>query len=227
MLKFLKIMADIQQEIYSRSWFSHKPKVMSYMVIKGKISSTVRLADINKNVDYNQMIDLTEFEVNFSRDLVNALHRGWVEIVKDRSMMKRSIAPIQTQPVNSAQQPSQQDMIEMAKAMAKTMAEEMMKNNPMVKEMAKEMAREMLTELKGSITVNNVMMDGATFTPKTDKLIIEDVKPDSVFIDVDEKDMGIKANIKEIGKVQESQGSNLSDSLEKIKRFKQGSKNDY
>jgi hypothetical protein len=49
-----------------------KREVEIYMVIKGKILSAVRLNDIGKVVEYGREVNLTEYEVNRSKDLQNA-----------------------------------------------------------------------------------------------------------------------------------------------------------
>jgi len=81
------IMQQIQQYLFRKVWANHTVKrqeIKDFMIIKGKIVNVVRLSDINKNVQYNQEVHLTDFEVEKSKDLENAIRRQWVEIILDK-----------------------------------------------------------------------------------------------------------------------------------------------
>lgn len=189
------------------------------MIIKGKILSAVRLNDIGKTVELGKEVSLTEYEVNKSRDLQNAINRGWVEIVYDRAMLKRAIA-VQGQLKDKTEEI---DVLGMAKDMARSMAEEMIKNSPLVKEIAKELAKEMVSEIKDNIKVEQIIVPQAS-----EKKIELDSKlkldsPDNIFVEFDDKDSGITANINKSGTVK-VQKDDLTSSLERMKRFKQEKK---
>jgi len=202
------------------------------MIVQGKIVNIVRLADINKNIQHNQKVSLTECEVNKSKDLKNAIKRQWVEVILDKGTAKRSStvanAQLQTtqqqiEPVTVQQQVPQTinyaEILDMAKKMASIMAEEMLKNNPLVKEMAKEIAKEMLIEIKDGLRIEQHVvlqdMQGAETIP----LNIVDKSDNNVFIDFNDEEVVTESNIKDIGTI-EIQKDNLSNSLEKMKRYK-------
>ena len=204
-------MGMLQQHIFRklRNYNNIKREEM-YMIIKGKIPTTIRLSDINKNIGLGQEVSLTEYDVNRSRDLQNAIKREWVEIVFDRSMLKRAVS-IQ----GSQEKVTDPDLVSIAKNMAQTMAEEMVKNSPLIREMAKEIAKEMVLEIKDNFK------SALPVEIESRKISIQDQKPDNVFIDFNDDDVKIETNISEIGTV-EVKKDDLSGSLEKMKRFKKG-----
>jgi len=184
------------------------------MIIKGKIINTVRLNDIGKSVEYGKEVSLTEYEVNRSKDLQNAINRDWVEIVYDRSMLKRAVA-VQGHP---QEKHSEEEILDIAKKMAQSMAEEMLKNSPLVKEIAKEVAKEMVVEIKDNLKLEKVI--NVPNENKVENKSLEINDPSNVFVDFKDEEVGMKANINRSGTV-EIQKDDLTSSLEKMKRFRQ------
>jgi hypothetical protein len=182
------------------------------MVIIGKVGGTVNLRDIGRILNYGATAHITEYEINKSKDLQEAIRKGWVEIIEDRGAIKRAIVSVrgEVEPTPTQQGFNKEEMISLAKQMAKEMATEMLKSNEIVmnaaKDMASGMAKEMVKEL--NLNIQNVIPE-----KKDEKLQLDDVKPDNVFIDVEEN----KAKI-EVGTVREK--INLNGSLEKMRRFK-------
>jgi hypothetical protein len=183
-----------------------------YMIIRGKIINIVQLNDIGKRVEYGKEISLNEYEVNRSKDLQNAIRREWVEVVFDRAMLKRSIATQSQQEIIA-----ETDIVNIAKTMAQSMAEEMLRNSPIVKEVAKEIAKEMVSEIRENLKIEQVVKQ----VPEQ-KIEINDTSS-NLFVDFKDEEVGIKANIKEIGTV-EVQKDDLASSLEKMKKFRQAQK---
>lgn len=186
------------------------------MIIKGKILTAVRLNDINKIVQFGKEVILTEYEVNRSRDLKNALRRNWVEVIYDRSMLKRAIA----EQKQLREKMSEQEVIEIARTMAKSMAEEMLKNSPLVKGIAKEIAKEMIEGIKDNIKIEQVNVSQSYEKSINTNNVANKNQEDSIFIDFKDEESGITANIKKSGEV-EVKKDDLTNSLEKMKRFKQ------
>jgi len=207
---------SFQQHLMRRIWRPLiKREVEVYMVIRGKILSAVRLSDIAKVVECGKDVNLTEYEVNRSRDLQNALNRGWIEIIYDRAMLKRAIA-IQGQ---AKEKVVDSDPMDIAKKMAQTMAEEMIKNSPLVREIAREVAKEMIIEIKENIKVERITTQLQTATEN--KISIDD--PENIFVEFKDEEAGITANINKTSNV-EVQKDDLTNSLERMKRFKQAKK---
>jgi hypothetical protein len=193
-------------------------KLNTGMVIIGKVTGTVNLSDIGRVLNFGATAHITEYEINKSKDLQEAIRRGWVEIIEDRGALKRAIVSTQGEVVQvpvPQQGFNKEEMISLAKEMAKGMASEMLKSNELVmsaaKEMASGMAKEMMKEL--NLNIQNI----TNVAPKEEKLKFEDVKPDNVVIDVDETT--VQPQINEIGKVLEEK-TDVSEQLEKMKRFK-------
>jgi hypothetical protein len=207
---------SFQQHLMRHVWkpaIKREPEIV--MIIKGKILTAVRLNDIGKVVEYGKEIVLNEYEVNRSRDLQNAITRGWVDIVYDKAMLKRAIAVQNSN--TSFDKPTEPDVMELAKKMARAMAEEMIKNSPVVKEIAKEIAKEMVTEIKDNIKVEQIIV------PQTSAKKIEINSADNnIFVDFKDEEAGITASINKPGNI-EVQKDDLTSSLEKMKRFKRQS----
>lgn len=208
---------NFQQQLLKRMWRPViKREAEIYMIIKGKILTAVRLNDINKIVQFGKEVILTEYEVNRSRDLKNALRRNWVEVIYDRSMLKRAIA----EQKQLREKMSEQEVIEIARTMAKSMAEEMLKNSPLVKGIAKEIAKEMIEGIKDNIKIEQVNVSQSYEKSINTNNVANKNQEDSIFIDFKDEESGITANIKKSGEV-EVKKDDLTNSLEKMKRFKQ------
>jgi hypothetical protein len=179
------------------------------MIIRGKIINVVQLKDIGKRIEYGKELTLTEYEVNKSKDLQNAIKRNWVDIVFDRGMLKRAVT------VQQSQQ-TQTDILDIAKKMAQTMAEEMIKNSPLVKGIAKEIAKEMVTEIRDNLKIEQVVQQ-----PTDNKIDLN--KSNDIFVDFKDEEVEITSNIKDIGTV-EVQKDDLTSSLEKMRKFRQSQK---
>lgn len=185
------------------------------MVIKGKILTAVRLNDIGKIIECGKEIALNEYEVNRSKDLQNALNRGWVEIIYDRAMLKRAVASQNIK--TSSEKITENDVVELAKKMARAMAEEMIKNSPIVKEIAKELAKEMVSEIKGNIKVEQIIV------PHMSEKKIEINSADNIFVEFKDEEAGITGDLNNIG-IEKEEKSDLTSSLEKIKKFRRDNK---
>jgi len=181
-----------------------------YMIIKGKILTAVRLNDIVKVVEYSKEVVLTEYEVNRSSDLKNAIKRNWVEVIYDRSALKKVINSQKIEKSN------QEEIINIAKTMAKKMAEEMICNS-LIRDIAKQLAKEMVSEIKDNIKIEQVAFQQVELPQVSSKIEIESSK--DIFVDFKDEEVGITANINNLGKV-EAKDDNLSSSLEKIKLLK-------
>lgn len=183
----------------------HNEKVGDYMIVIGKVIGSVRLNDINRNVPYNTQVKITALEINKSRDLTKALRQGWIEIIEDRSDLKKAFGLNQVIN-NDKNNMNKEEILEIAKEMAKTMAIEMMKSSgPNVSELAKEVAKQI------NITVPVIVENN-----KTQNTNINQVKEENTtFIDVPKFEM----ETKNTGKVSES-NENLNSTIEKMKRFK-------
>jgi hypothetical protein len=223
----MSIVHEHQQRIFRRNWIQasrtiHNAKLGKHMIVKGKVVGTVDLQDINKKIAYNSTAVITEFEINKSKSLQEAIHRGWIEIIEDRGALLRAVVVNGQQQTQIAQIPSQgideAKMFEIAAHVAKTTAAEMMKNNvsqdDLVKTLAKQMAKEMMAELQ--------LNPGQSQTKQEEKVTIENIvldeqKPENVFINVEAD--GMKANTTNIG-TEKEETVNISSSLEKMKRFR-------
>ncbi len=194
---------NLQQVLMSKVWKAPR-RFETFMKIRGKILNIVQLNDIGKRVEFGKELNLNEYEVNRSRDLQNAIKRDWVEIVFDRGLLKRATSmPGQPSEVES-------DIVSIARKMAQTMAEEMVKNSSLVREIAKEVAKEMLTGIQQTTIIQQ--------TPEEKKIDLK--SSDNIFVDFKDEEVGIKANLKDVGKV-EVQKDDLTSSLEKMKKFRQ------
>lgn len=202
-------MQNFQQFLVRRSWNPQIKKIEIYMIIRGKIINVVQLKDIGKRIEYGKELTLTEYEVNKSKDLQNAIKRNWVDIVFDRGMLKRAVT------VQQSQQ-TQTDILDIAKKMAQTMAEEMIKNSPLVKGIAKEIAKEMVTEIRDNLKIEQVVQQ-----PTDNKIDLN--KSNDIFVDFKDEEVEITSNIKDIGTV-EVQKDDLTSSLEKMRKFRQSQK---
>lgn len=204
---------NFQQHLMRHIW---KPMVKRmredeiYMIIKGKILTAVRLNDIVKVVEYSKEVVLTEYEVNRSSDLKNAIKRNWVEVIYDRSALKKVINSQKIEKSN------QEEIINIAKTMAKKMAEEMICNS-LIRDIAKQLAKEMVSEIKDNIKIEQVAFQQVELPQVSSKIEIESSK--DIFVDFKDEEVGITANINNLGKV-EAKDDNLSSSLEKIKLLK-------
>lgn len=203
---------SFQQQLIRRIWRPKKQEIEIKMIIRGKIISVVRLNDIKKNVEFGKEVSLNEYEVNRSNDLQNAIKRDWVEIIYDRSMIKRSLTVQGQQETKTTElKTSETEILNIAKKMATSMAEEMIKNSSFVKNIAKEVAKEMIIEIK----------DNLKFEQTTQQNTINNKIPqkiDNIFIDFKDDEVGITENIKELGQIRE-QKVNISNSLEKMRTF--------
>jgi len=203
---------SFQQNLMRRVW---KPQVMKqeddvYMIIRGKILTSVRLSDIRKVVECGKEVFLTEFEAKSSRDLKNAISRNWVEVIYNKTVVKNDA--VEQSPQKKV---SENEIVDIAKKMAKTMAEEMIKNSPLVKEIAKELAKEMVTEIKDNIKVEQLIV------PQTSgKDIKIDSSSEAIFVDFKDEEAGIVASMNKTGNV-EVQKDDLTSSLEKMRKIKQ------
>lgn len=209
---------SFQQQLMRKLWKPMvKREVETYMIIKGKILTAVRLSDINKVIEFGKEIMLSEYEVKRSKDLKNALHRNWVEITYDRTMLRRAVV---AQNQIEQQKVTEDGIVGIAKTIAKTMAEEMIKNSSMVKELAKELAKEMSNEIIQNL--GNVRVERQNVSSSSCKSIDID-SSDNIFVDFKDEDVGITANINKSGN-EFVQKDDLTSSLEKMKRFKKQQK---
>lgn len=206
-----------QQLIFKRSWSNtskrlHNEKLGPGMKIMGKVIGSVDLSDIGRVVNYNQIVDVNEFEINNSKRLHHAIKMGWIEVIEDRGMLRRALVK-QGKLIQPELKDNKEDLLEMAKEMAKVMAKEMLKDDTAVRELKNELTKE-IRDLKEKITSETVIVE------KTEKtFIVEEQKPEDIFIDIDEKKSGVKSSIDEVGKEKEEK-EDLTDSLEKMKRFR-------
>ena len=171
-----------------------------------------------EKLPYIEAEPINEFEVNNSKRLQHAIRMNWVEVVEDRGLLKRALIMKSKPQVKEAATEDKTDMIEMAKEMAKTMVKEMMKDGEIVKELIKQENKDLKQEIrsiKESIGEQNITIKEEK--KEKEPFIIEEEKPDEIFVDVEES--GIKANIVEVGKEKEEK-QDLSGSLEKMKRFR-------
>jgi predicted DNA-binding transcriptional regulator len=201
---------SFQQHLMRRIWKpAIKQEIEIYMIVRGKILTAVRLTDIGKIVEYGREVKLTEYEVNRSKDLQNAISRCWVEVIYDRGLLKRALVA-----QNKEQEKKiENEVLDMAKKMACSMAEEMIKNSPLVREIAKEIAKEMVSEIK-----NNVKIDQLIIPQATEKKIEID-SSSNIFVDFKDEEIGMTTNIQNPGNIK-VQKDDLTDSLERMKRFR-------
>lgn len=202
----------IQQYLFRRLCRNQKKVPDEFMIIKGKVLTSVNLKDIGRRIAYNQEISLNELEVNKSKDLQNAIRRSWVDVTYDRGMIQRALTVPSTESTEKmSNQINETDMLDMAKKMARSMAEEMIKNSPLVKEMAKEIANEMVIGIKDNL---NIVVQGNFQQQKIN------VPESNIFVDFKDEEVGLKASINNIGTVEVQKDDDLTTSLEKMKRFK-------
>jgi hypothetical protein len=216
-----------QQQIFRRTWHGVTKKLQGeklgkFMVVKGRVVGRVDLKDIGKTIHYNGTATITEYEINKSKDLQEALRRNWIEIIEDRGAMLRAVSSTEEPKVAVQAGLDEARILEMAKEIAKHTALEIIKQsvsekggnsngsngNGNVNDIAKELARQMMEEIKKG-TSDRVI--------EKEKLVLEEEKAGNVFIDVDEK--GVNAKITNIGKEKEEK-IDISDSLERMKKFK-------
>ncbi|MDD5650287.1 MAG: hypothetical protein PHF86_07725 [Candidatus Nanoarchaeia archaeon] len=213
---------SFQQQLMRKIWKpSVKQEIEIYMVVKGKILSAVRLNDINKVVEYGREVKLSEYEVNRSKDLQNAISRCWVDIIYDRGMLKRAIV-VQNQENLENIKSNDKEILLKATEIARSMSEEMIKNSSLVKEIAKELAKEMISEIKNTIKVQQVS-ETSMLTSKNRNIEIDDTNSDNIFVDFNDDESKVTAsNVSNIGVVKEERSdlSNALDALEKITRMR-------
>lgn len=211
---------DKQQKIFRRVWSNdakriYNDKMGPGMDVIGCVAGNVSLTDIGKIVPYNQVVTLNELEINQSRDLHQAIKRGWIRVIKDRGALKRALVMPQSPP----QGVDRDELMVLAKEMAKEMSKEMLKqmagkNSELMNEV-KDLKETIKQQPQTTIVNNNVAPEQQA--PKQDKFLIEEENPDNVIIDVDEN--VVQPKMKEIGKVKEEK-TDLSGSLAKMKKFR-------
>lgn len=215
----MHIAHQIQQNMYGRIWGKvtrdlQREKMGRFMIVKGRVIGNVEITDLCKQIAYNSVVTFSELEINKSKDLHNAIRHGWVEIIEDRGALARALVT-----PSQVQQPliDESRILEMAQEIAKTTAKEMLKNNATmqdtIRELAKEMAREMVKEL--NIPKLKEEEVEQKVEQQIEDVLIEDQKPKNIFIDVESN---VKVNA-DVGQIKEEK-VNLSDSLEKMKRFR-------
>jgi hypothetical protein len=226
------LIKKMQQYLSNKFWANHT--LRNNMNIKGKVVNTLKLKDINKSVDFNQEISLTDKESE-SKDLEIARKRGWIEVTEDKMtkkiemqtneftkteqtvQQKQTEQTVQQKQTEQTKQVNQNEVYELAKQMASKMVEEMLKNNSFVKEMASQISQQTVSNIKENLQ-NHIVLQGNQGIEKV-PIKLEDKTNNDVFIDFNEDEKNIQSNITEIGIVEEKQ-DNVSSSIEKLKKFK-------
>lgn len=215
--KIMPISNDEQQQLFRRTWAInskriHQEKLGKGMKVIGKVVGNVQLRDIGKVIPFDRIVDLNELEVNKSNDLQIALRSKWLDVVEDRGMLKRAL--VYQGQTTSITEDQDTKTIELAKEMAKAMVQEMLKDNDLLKKVADD-----VSQIKNNMGEQQVIIqaDKQQTEEKKSKIVIEETDLSNVVIDVDETNT--QAEIKEIGKVKEEE-SDISGSLEKMKRFR-------
>lgn len=213
----MPISNDEQQQLFRRTWAInskriHQEKLGKGMKVIGKVVGNVQLRDIGKVIPFDRIVDLNELEVNKSNDLQIALRSKWLDVVEDRGMLKRAL--VYQGQTTSITEDQDTKTIELAKEMAKAMVQEMLKDNDLLKKVADD-----VSQIKNNMGEQQVIIqaDKQQTEEKKSKIVIEETDLSNVVIDVDETNT--QAEIKEIGKVKEEE-SDISGSLEKMKRFR-------
>lgn len=208
-----------QQAIFRRMWSNsskrlYNEKLGPGMKIIGRVVGQVNFKDISRVVQYNQVIHLTEIEINRSRELQHAIRMKWVEVIEDKGMLRRAnaIQTPQPQPKNENEMDSEK-MMQLAKEMAKTMAQEMIANsNDTVKELTSEIAA-LKEKLGESFVPSSIVPEQQK--QAADRFVVEE-DMSNVVIDVEETS---KANISSVGEVKEEK-SDIGGSLAKMRKFR-------
>ena len=222
--------SEQQQLIFRKSWANtskriHHEKLGPGMKIIGRVIGSVELSDIGRIIGHNQIVDLNEFEINNSKRLQHAIRMNWVEVIEDRGLLIRALIkpqqPTQQQPTGD----NKAELLEIAKEMAKVMAKEMLKDGDVVRELVKQQGqlikqenenlKQEIRSLKDNFSDQKIVVQQKENEP----FIIENEKPEDIFIDINTEDSGIKSNIQEVGK-EKDEIQDLSGSLEKMKRFR-------
>jgi hypothetical protein len=208
-------MNNFQQTLARTLWKPPKSVGVVSMIIRGKVMHIVQLSDIGRKVEYEKQISLNPTEVGRSRDLQDAIRKGWVEVV-DQDIKRVAVVDGNVLKTVS-EKTTEVDITEIAKKMARTMAEEMINNSPILREMAKEIAKEMVIGIKDNLKIEQTVVQQAP-----EKKI--DLKSsDNIFVEFKDEEVAMTSNIQNMGKV-EVQKDDLTDSLEKLKKFKQNQK---
>jgi len=209
---------DNQLEFQS-SWKNASKRIVQdqigpTMKIIGKVAGFVTLTDIGKNIPFNQIIELTESEINKSKHLQIALKNKWIEITEDRAMLRRCLG-VKADPVNYIT--DEQKMMSMAKEMAKEMAKILISES--MSDIKVEISQ-LKTALNEKVFVQNSntqnIQNNQTNIKEEKKFVFED-DSENVVIDVGETNAD--SEISNIG-VEKKEKINIKDTLEKMKQIR-------
>lgn len=203
-----------------RVWQEHIKTMMPDNVrIIGRVIGQVIIKDLNKVVQYNQMIDISIIDAKRSADLLNAISKKWIDIVSGKEHLQSqytSEKQVVEEPVQRLQ-PQVQQVVQQSI------------NKDEIRQVVNESMAVILDALKNlnSTSIDDKTIDSIankivgkipTTVQKSNDIVVDDVAK-NVFIDLDQN-IQQRTNISDnIGQTQEEK-VDISGSLEKMKRFK-------
>jgi len=220
--KLMPLAHDFQQNLYRRLWANVskricQDKISLGVIVKNKVLGEIELVDIERRIKIGEIQTFTALEVQKSQSLKEAIDKGWVEVIRGLYPTKTFVADVVNERMKLIKDKSMsnEEILNLAREMAKTMASEMskeiLKNNDTIKQIVVELANEMVDKINNKVIIKEL-------ETKKD-LIIDDNKPEDIFVEIEENEMKMQTNIKDIGKVTEDK-TDISESLEKMKRFR-------
>ncbi len=189
-----------QKAILSHNFKSvGKERITIAMVVTGNVIGAVDIRDLGRRIFWQKNAEFSEYEVNRSKDLQQAVRMNWVKVIDDRKHLHGRI--LRDAPKDEKM--DEEKMMEMAAKMAKVMA----------KEMSQETAKVVIEEIKKNpSTITNVIGSESTEDTKKDQKF--EAKPDDTFVEIDDKTK-VDTNIDRIGTVKKEK-TKISDSLNKM-----------
>lgn len=196
-----------QQHLHRRIWGNsvkhlHNENLRFAMKVVGNVIGIVKLYDINREIAYRMEERFSEFEVSHSQDLQLAIKKNWVSVVENRGATFKG----------NQRSDDYSKILDLAKAIAKETAKQTLEDMAKTNVNIKEMMGSLVDQVKSAID-SKVM--NITVSSKDNERFKLDEKAESIFIDVEAKVQPKK----DVGVVK-TQQSDISKSLEAMKRFK-------
>jgi hypothetical protein len=206
-----------------RIWADQARSLMpEYVRVIGRVIGRVSISDLDREVLYNQVLDIPASEARKSKDLLDARDKKWIDILYGNEYLQKSI-PVQQIQQNFTQQVQPQLNLNDLKAFASEIAESAAnKSVSSIRDMIQDMSNKINSG--SSLDASQVVGELLKRLPsqQTAQGSVSQ-KPDNltsnVFIDVDSEDIEKRANLNDIGKVKKEKG-NIMSSIDKMKQFK-------
>lgn len=219
---------NVPQNIGETIWFNHVRTTMpEYIRVIGRVVGEVYIKDIDKKVCYNRVLDISVIDANGSNDLINAIAKGWIDVIHGKHFLvkiqrheytteiNRDEAIVQSQPTQQIVQ-QQVDLTEIKNYVNNLMQT----STTAIIEQLKQLQPNGGTVVDKSVIDNIVgQITSKLSTVSNDKSAIKDVA-DSVFINLDQS-KELKTNINgEIGTVTTQEDKKSKSVVKKLKTIK-------